>query len=288
MKKLICAILIAVLICGCAPSKEFHIVATTLPVYTFSQRLCEGTGIQVARLITENVSCLHDYTLKIGQMQMLEQAEAVIINGAGLEDFLEDALHSTHVQIDASHGLSLLEGSHEEHGHHDGHVHAEDPHIWLSPENAAVMARNICYSLCELYPAHAETFQHNLETLLSDLDALQKYGEETLKNLRSREIITFHDGFSYLAESFDLTILEAVEEESGSEASAKQLISLISLVRQHQLPAIFTEVNGSVSAADIVASETGIPIYPLDMIMSGEDYFDAMYRNIDTLREALQ
>ena len=85
-----------------------------------------------------------------------------------------------------------------------------------------------------------------------------------------------------------MTILEAVEEESGSEASAKQLISLISLVRQHQLPAIFIETNGSVSSAGIVAAETGVPVYTLDMIMSGEDYFDAMYRNIDSLQEALQ
>ena len=288
MKKLVCAILIAVLLCGCAPSQEFHIIATTLPVYTFTQRLCEGTDLRVGRLITESVSCLHDYTLKVNQMQMLEQAEAVVISGAGLEDFLEDALLSSDMRIDASHGLSLLEGPHEDHEHHEGHSHAEDPHIWLSPKNAAVMAANISSSLCDLYPAHRQTIQSNLETLLSDLDALQKYGEDALKELRSRELITFHDGFSYLAESFDLTILEAVEEEAGSEASAKQLISLIHLVQQHQLPAIFTEPNGSASVAGIVAAETGIPIFTLDMAMSGEDYFEAMYRNIDTLKEALQ
>ena len=119
------------------------------------------------------------------------------------------------------------------------------------------------------------------------MDALQKYGEESLRNLSSRELITFHDGFSYLAESFDLTILMAIEEESGSEASAKQLISLIRLVEEHQLPAVFIEMNGSVSAAQIIAAETGISVYSLDMGISGNDYFDTMYRNIDTLREAL-
>ena len=288
MKKFIYAIFIAFCLCGCTPKQEFNIVATTLPVYTFTQRLCEGTDLQVGRLITENVSCLHDYTLKVNQMQMLEHADAVVKNGAGLEDFLEDALHTKTVQIDAAHGLSLLEGPHEEHEHHDGHVHEEDPHIWLSPENAAVMAENIYNGLCSLYPTNTQSFQRNLETLLSDLNRLQEYGENELKDLRSRELITFHDGFSYLAESFDLTILKAVEEESGSEASAKQLISLISLVREYQLPAIFTETNGSVSAASIVAVETGISIYTLDMVMAGNDYFEAMYRNIDTLKEALQ
>lgn len=287
MKRLICIFLIFILLSGCAQQEKNQIIATTLPVYTFTQRLCEGTGITVGQLVTENVSCLHDYTLKVDQMQMLERAEAVVISGAGLEVFLQDALHSTNTQIDASQGLSLLDGSHDEHEHHDGHTHAEDPHIWLSPKNASVMAKNISTGLCSLYPANAETIENNLVTLLSDLDALQKYGEESLKEVRSRDLITFHDGFSYLAESFGLTILKAVEEEAGSEVSAKQLISLISLVREHDLPAIFTEANGSVSAAGIVASETGIPVFTLNMGISGADYFDVMYHNIDTLQEAL-
>ena len=287
MKKLVLIILIVFLLCGCNTAEEVNIVATTRPVYTFTQRLCSGTDLKVAQLVTENVSCLHDYTLKVGQMQLLEQADAVVISGAGLEDFLEDALDSTARIVDASAKLSLMEGSHHDHDHHEGHTHEEDPHIWLSPKNAAVMAQNICESLCDLYPTNAHNFQKNLEVLISDLEALQTYGEESLRNLSSRELITFHDGFSYLAESFDLTILMAVEEESGSEASANQLISLITLVREHQLPAIFTETNGSVSAASIVATETNIPIYTLDMGISGEDYFDTMYRNIETLREAL-
>jgi len=287
MKKLICIILLIFLLCGCTPSQEFDIVTTTLPVYTFTERLCNGTNITVGQLVTENVSCLHDYTLKVSQMQMLEQAEAVVISGAGLEDFLKDALDNTSKIIDSSNGMALLEGAHEEHDHHHGHTHEDDPHIWLSPANAQVMAKNIADSLCELYPACAQTIEANLSALLADLEALQKYGQETLGELSCRELVTFHDGFAYLAESFDLTILEAVEEESGSEASAKQLISLVTLVQKHKLPAIFIEINGSASAAKIIAAETGISIYTLDMGITGEDYFTVMYHNIDTLREAL-
>ena len=83
------------------------------------------------------------------------------------------------------------------------------------------------------------------------------------------------------------SFLKAIEEESGSEASAAQLIELIGLVREHRLPAIFTETNGSVSAAKIVAAETGIKTACLDMAMSGDSYFEAMYHNIDTIKESL-
>ena len=124
--------------------------------------------------------------------------------------------------------------------------------------------------------------------MLGKLDALQAYGESELSNIKCRKLITFHDGFSYFAESFDLHIVKAVEEESGSEASAKELIELIDLVKTNQLPAIFTESNGSTSAADIIAKETGVKTFALDMAMAGDSYFEAMYHNIDTVKEALE
>ena len=273
---------------GCSAPENCDIAATTLPMYEFTARLCEGTGLRVMRLVTENVSCLHDYTLQVHQMRSIQSAQAVVISGAGLEEFLEDALDSANSVIDASQGLSLLEGEHHEHSHEHGHVHAEDPHIWLSPENAKIMAHNICHGLEHLYPGYKEVFTANLQSLYADLDALQSYGEQQLENLSCRELVTFHDGFSYLAESFGLTILEAVEEESGSEASAAQLIELIQIVEAHNLPAVFTETNGATSAAEIIATETDIRTFSLDMAMSGDSYFEVMYHNIDTLKEALQ
>ena len=83
-------------------------------------------------------------------------------------------------------------------------------------------------------------------------------------------------------------ILKAIEEESGSEASAAELIELIEEVEHHKLPAIFTETSGSSSAASVISRETDAAIHTLDMAMAGDSYFDAMYHNINTLKEALQ
>lgn len=291
-KIILTAALAAALLCGCAPKTDYApIAATTLPVWDFTSRLCGGTPLAVTRLVTEQVSCLHDYSLNVRQVKAAEAAQVVVISGAGLEDFLDDLLLDVPT-IDASRGISLLHSdeAHEEEEHHheeDGHHHEEDPHIWLSPENAQVMAQNICEGLSRQYPDYEDTFRANLGKLLSQLEALQRYGEEQLSGLQCRELIPFHDGFSYFAQAFHLTILESVEEESGSEASAKDLIHLTELVRTHDLPAIFTEVSGSDSAARVIARETGCKIYALDMAMSGDSYFEAMYHNIDTIREAL-
>ncbi|MBQ8834029.1 MAG: zinc ABC transporter substrate-binding protein [Oscillospiraceae bacterium] len=295
MKKILISILLLLLLSGCAAQEPAQVAATTLPVYEFTSLLCEGTGITVTRLVTEEVSCLHDYSLNVRQVKSAEAAELIVLSGAGLEEFLDDMLLGKEA-IDASQGIELLcpeeEHDHdheEEHDHeHEGHHHDQDPHIWLSPENAKIMARNIHAGLCAKYPEYADTFAANLDTLLARLDELKIYGEETLNGLSCRELITFHDGFAYFAEAFDLTILEAVEEESGSEASAKELIHLIEEVEHHSLPAIFTETNGSTSAADIISRETGATCHSLDMAMSGDSYFTAMYHNIDTIKEALQ
>ena len=82
-------------------------------------------------------------------------------------------------------------------------------------------------------------------------------------------------------------IINKMIDRSGSEASAQELKHLIGIVREHDLPAIFTERNGSASAAGVISRETGVTVYSLDMAMAGDSYFDAMYRNIDTIKEAL-
>jgi len=282
---LIPAMLLALFSSCAQPTPQ--VVATTLPVYEFTTALCHETGISVGLLVTENVSCLHDYTLQVSQMRMLEAADTVVISGAGLEDFLSDALVRAAHKIDASENIHIhCAEAHADH-HDHGHFHDTDPHIWLSPENAQHMAENICAGLTLRYPTHAAQFSSNLQDLLQQLEDLQTYGNATLAELSCRELITFHDGFHYLAEAFDLHILHAVEEESGSESSAAELKELIGLVQENRLPAVFTEVNGSVSAADVIAAQTGIAVYNLDMAMSGDSYFDAMYHNIDTLKEAL-
>ncbi|MBQ5712016.1 MAG: zinc ABC transporter substrate-binding protein, partial [Oscillospiraceae bacterium] len=237
------------------------------------------------QLVTESVSCLHDYSLSVPQVKALESAQLVVITGGGMEQTMEDVLHGLSRVSDSSRGIAPA----CDHGHtheDDGHHHDSDPHIWLSPDNAGIMASNICEDLIRQFPDHEDAFRTNLTSILLRLEGLDRYAHESLASLSCRDMITFHDGFSYLAQSFDLHILKAIEEESGSEASAQELIELIGLVEEHSLPAIFTEVNGSASAAQIVASETGIRVYPLDMAMS-RDYFEAMYHNIDTIKEAL-
>ncbi len=291
MKKIaiILILIFTTTVSGCtAAQTPAQLVASTRPVYDFTSYLCQDTGISVTCLVTESLSCLHDYTLQVHQMRAIEGAQAVILSGAGLETFLDDALKHASCVIDASKNIPLLCTSHEDHHTHDGHHHENDPHIWLDANNAKIMAKNICSELSILYPENQEIFLSNYSSLCQEFEALDNYKKEALSPLSCRDLITFHDGFGYFAQYCDLHILHSLEEESGSEASAGELKELIELVNKHSLPAIFTEKNGSTSAAEIISSETDIPSFALNMGMSDDGYFETMYHNIKTVKEALE
>lgn len=272
---LILALFLALPGCG-ARSAAGGVAATTAPVAEFSELLLEDTGVPVTRLITDSVSCLHDYSLSVRQMETAAGCDVLVLSGAGLEDFMEDVIAQAPQTIDCAEGVPLRQG-------HDG----VDPHIWLDPTRAVTMAENLAAGLSAVYPDHADRISENLSALTQRLTDLQAEGETALQDLATRELITFHDGFGYLAETFGLTILAAIEEEAGSEASAADLTEIIALVEEHHLPAVFTEANGSDAAASVIEAETGVPYFALDMGFGDRDYFAAMEYNIQTLKEAL-
>lgn len=290
MKKIIALLVCLLLVCtGCGSrqAKSSEIVATTAPVFQFTQAVCNGIDLSVGLVVSDSVSCLHDYTLSVRQMEAIEQAEIIVLSGCGLEDFMDDVLQTKEIRIDSSEGVALLctADNHDDHADHD---HGEyDPHIWLDPDRAALMTQNIASGLSAQYPQFAEQFHENADAYCERLAALKADGQALLSELDCRNLITFHDGFAYFADAFDLTILTAIEEESGSEASAKELEEIIDLVQTHQLPAVFVEENGSKSAASVISSETGCKIGTLNMVMSGTNYFEAMEANLQAIQEGL-
>lgn len=298
MKRFVSLLLVCFLLLGgCfAPQSQenqtIEILATTYPLYLFTCTITEGVDhIKVSQLITEQVSCLHDYTLSVKDMKLIEKADVIVINGAGLEDFMEDALaQSDAVVIDCSEHIELLAAAgHEEHHGDDHHHHGHyDPHYWLDLSNADVMLQNLAAQLSALDPSHAELYKDNYtkaSTLLAQTSA-------ELPTLTCPYLITFHDGFQYFAHAGGLTLLKSIEEESGSEASAAEIKEIISLIQTYQIPAIFTEKNGSDRTANVISRETGVAVYQLDMLMSGDgndltDYINAMQSNYSVIQEAL-
>lgn len=264
-----------------------HILATTYPVYLFTTAVTEGVeGVEVTRLIQEEISCLHDYTLTVNDMKAIEAADVIVMNGVGLEDFMSDALATSDAPvIDCSERVELLEAM-----GHEGHDHDTeyDPHIWMDEGNVSVMLENITKALSDLDPDHGETYEVNRAAA----DAALGYDADKLSQLSGKPLITFHDGFQYFAQATGLDLLKAIEEEEGAEASAAEIKEIVGLIGEYDIPAIFTEKNGSDATAQAISRETGCGVEQLDLVMSGDGsgiqpYVDAMNQNIDTILEAL-
>ena len=306
MKKLCCLLLgLLLFIPGCGNQHTslddgaLQAAATTYPVYLLTQAVTEGVeGVEVSLVIDQEVSCLHNYTLTMQDMTTVEKADVLVLNGAGMEDFLSDVLDGRQT-IDSSQGIELLcpeeahehEEEHDDHDDHDHH-HDQDPHIWLDPLNAAEMAQNIAAGLSALDPDNEAAYLANANAIS---DELTQFHEEMLALLGDGDydLITFHDGFGYFAASFGMHLLAAVEEEEGSEASAKTIVEITELVKEHDLPAVFTEENGSDATAQVICRECGIDTYTLSMGMSGNGgglaAYEAIIRgNIETILEAYQ
>lgn len=302
MKRPILSMLLSVLLllpgCAQAPSgssqeEGLTVLATTYPVYLFARTVAQGVeGVTVERLNTGSVSCLHDYTLSVDDMKKIEGADVIAMNGAGLEDFMDDALAaSSAAVIDCSQGVALLENADHIHEEGDGgHDHGHwDPHYWMDPENAAVMVRNLQEGFALADPDHGDAYARNGEEAAGQLPSFAGDCTQALEGAEGAALITFHDGFHYFAQALGLPLLASIEEEEGSEASAMEINEITQLVKEHQLPVIFTEVNGSDATANAISRETGCQVAQLTMLMDGPEegdlstYLEGVRSNVNTI-----
>ena len=298
MKKYISfVLLISLLLPGCAaqnqsPKEEtrVRVVATTYPVYLFVSAVAKDVnGIDVQRLDTGSTSCLHDYTLSVSDMKKLEAADVIAMNGAGLEEFMEDALKTSKAwMIDCSEGVELLENrGHHHEGAIEDHDHGHyDPHYWLDPNNAKIMVENLQEKMTEIDPENKELYDQNCLLTLARLESCDSVVKDCFAGAPAEisGLVTFHDGFQYFCQAYDLPLLEAIEEEAGSEASAQEIQEITQLIMTNGIPVVFTEINGSDSTARAIQRETGCRVAQLSMVMDGangelEDYMDGIMGN---------
>ena len=281
--------------CGGAPAAQtqkagdgtFHIVTSFYPMYIDVINLTDGVeGVTVTNMTKPQTGCLHDYQLTTEDMKTLEKADAFVVNGAGMESFLDKVIKMQEgmTVIDASRGIELME--------EDGEA---NPHVWLSITKDIEQVKNIRDQLKEADPAHADQYEANAETYLAKLEALKTEMHATLDDVPHKDIVTFHEAFPYFAEEFGLHILGVIEREPGVDPTPAELETTIEQVKALPVKVLFAEPQYSPAAAETIARETGAKLYSLDPVVTGEAtpdakdaYLVAMKKNMETLKEALQ
>jgi len=259
------------------------IAASFYPIYIMLLNVAaDMPGVEVVDMTQPTTGCLHDYSVTTGDMKKLEDAQYLVINGAGMESFMDKVIEQFPdlIIIDSSEDIPRLPGA-------DG----DNPHFWVSISDAILQVRNIGESLASLMPQRADEFLANTETYVAKLEAQREKMHAALDDLPNRDIVTFHEAFPYFAEEFDLNIVGVIQREPGSEPSAKELADTIDMINSLDVKALFAEPQYSADAAQTIAQETGATLYTLDPAVTGpmekDAYIEIMDENLIVLKEAL-
>lgn len=277
--------------------KRLKIVATFLPVYLFTKAVA-GDAAQVDILIEPGTE-VHEYQSTPDDVRTLAQTDVVVMNGLGIDAFLESTVKSVQnaklQTIEASQGIqplgktsevvSIKEGEHS-HEHEGG-----NPHVWLDPVLAKKQVENIRDGLIAADPINKAKYEANTAAYLQQLDALNQEYERRLANYRDRTFVTFHDAFPYLANRYQLK-QEAVVEIPEDQLSPADVRNTVDSIKQFKVKALLSEPGIDNKLLESLSKDLNLTLRPLDSLEAGERdpqyYFTAMRRNLQTLEAAFQ
>ncbi len=289
-----------------AASLQRHILVTTFPIYQIVRNITQGCeSVHTELLLSSHLGCPHDYVVTPQDLQKLAKADVLVINGLGMESFLEASLKKANPKIpiiDSSKGIAdlLPYGSrsvaspsskkpspHSEartidtahshnhphsHDHDSGHPHDHEsginPHLFVSPRMNARIAATIAAALSDLHPELADRYRRNTETYTATLNRLADDMEALGKRLRNNRIVQPHGIFDYLARDMGLEIVATMQPE-GQAPSASEMRRLVQILRGKQVGAIVTEPQYPDKIGRTLSKETGIPLLQMDPTASG-------------------
>lgn len=232
--------------------------------------------------------------------QMVELSRATIYFKIGLpfEKLVVDKIQKSlaHLTvIDCLNGIELRSiespNMHRHHGHPNDDVphdddnekdsdHNPDPHVWLSPPNLKIIARNITDALQKHNPPHAQYYETRFAGFSKRIDDLHKKLSDSLKPFRGEAFYVFHPSFGYFADCYGLH--QIAIEEAGKNPTPRQLASLIQRARNDNVRIIFVQPQFDKRNAQAVANAIKGSVVPLNALEKNvlENLAD-IARNID-------
>ena len=240
--------------CGGSPSEEggVAIVATTTQVGSIAAEV-GGDAIDLTVLLEPGIEA-HDFEISPADGAAIEGAELILKSGAGLETWLDDALATIGGEdrvVDLSEGIELRASA-------DGET---DPHYWMSAPNAIQMVEHARDALVEAAPDAADGIEQRAGVLIGRLEAVDAEIRELIDEIPPdrRKVVTDHDALGYFIGEYGLEFLGSVfpSLDVSADPSARDIEELVSLIRENDVHAIFSESAVNPQLAEAVAAETG-------------------------------
>ncbi|MEW6602059.1 MAG: zinc ABC transporter substrate-binding protein [Nitrospirota bacterium] len=269
---------------GHGPAEKIRILTTIAPLYSFTVNIA-GDAADVENLLASGAGP-HDFSLSPMDAKKLNDTDVLIINGVGLETWLDRVIASSDARKTADGKLIVVDTS-------KGIVTMNnDPHIWLSPLNAVTQVRNISDALIKADPRNSDIYASNAEAYINRLNNLDREISDETKTWSKKEFVALHSAFAYFARDYGLHQAAVVQETPETEPSPKHIASVIKTIKSKKITSIFTETRASYKIINSLASDLGLKVYSLDTLEKGasgsEWYEERMRADLAVFKEALK
>lgn len=274
-------------------SPKIQVIASFYPMAEFARQV-GGDKVTVTTL-TKPGAEPHDFDPTPKQLAQIYDAKLFVYNGAGLEPWVDkiskDLDGSDVFRVDASYQVPLQKKDPSD----TENESPTDPHIWMDPELAMKEVYNVRLGLIAVDPANAEYYVNRSIAYTDKLQALDDAFKKGLANCQSKNIVTSHQAFTYLAKRYGLNAVGIAGLSPDDEPSPQKLAQVADFVKQNDVKYIFFETLASPKLSQTIASETGartIAFNPLegltnDEIKAGKNYISVQQDNLKALQTAL-
>jgi len=252
------------------------VVASVLPVWVFAKNVA-GERAEVALLIKSGTDP-HEFVLRPSDAMLIEKADLVLLNGAGLERNILRGIDPRKA-FDTSEGVELIMLGQR-----------PDPHVWLDPVSAQAQVQNIALALSGVDPEGKDYYSKNAVRYSERLQALHESLARGLAGLRARRLITYHESFNYFARRYGLLSYSL----TGPDAEAPlpgRMREVYDIVRKESVPAVFEEAQFRPGLLKNLGEDLGARVCTLNSLVSGETSADlyerAMRENLETIVKCL-
>ncbi len=281
-----------------AAADKIRIVATTSTIASLAQEITGG--LADIHYVASAKRDVHFAAPNPKDVLKVKKADVFIHGGLDLEVWRQPLLDAAgnpaflgnqERAIDVSRGIRLLEVP-ETLSRAEGDIHVfGNPHYWLDPHNAKIMADNIAEKLSQIFPQHQDRFRENLGQFHNRLDEKLRSWKARMAPFQNTTVIVYHKSWPYFADRYGLTIIGEIEPKPGIPPSAKHIGMLLKMIPQERVQLIITESFRDSSVTKKISKETGIPVVTLAQAVGenerSSDYLTMMEHNIWLVEEAL-
>jgi ABC-type Zn uptake system ZnuABC Zn-binding protein ZnuA len=233
------------------------VVATTTVLADMVKQV-GGSNVSVSSLVPKG-AVVETFDPSPKDVTTLSDADLIVMNGLGLDGWLEPAIQSSAEGRPVVRLAETLPGVDYVAGEDD---EAYNPHLWLDVSYARKYVQRIIEALAEAAPAHASDYQAGGAAYAARLDALDGWVREQIDTIppENRKLVSFHEAFPYFAKAYGLEIVGSVVQVPGQDPSAGEVAALIDAIKRSGARAVFTEAQFNPDLSRAIAREAGVAV----------------------------